>query len=35
MESFSDNIDTDIYGANQYNSYLKALQGSDIGKSDL
>ncbi|XP_065672945.1 haloacid dehalogenase-like hydrolase domain-containing 5 isoform X4 [Hydra vulgaris] len=25
-----DNIDTDIYGANLYNNYLKALQGSDI-----
>uniref|UniRef100_T2M6L9 Cat eye syndrome critical region protein 5 n=1 Tax=Hydra vulgaris TaxID=6087 RepID=T2M6L9_HYDVU len=25
-----DNIDTDIYGANLYNNYLKALQGSNI-----
>ncbi|XP_057309288.1 haloacid dehalogenase-like hydrolase domain-containing 5 [Hydractinia symbiolongicarpus] len=25
-----DNIDTDIYGANLYNNYLKAVQGSDI-----
>jgi len=25
-----DNIDTDIYGANLYNNYLKAVKGSDI-----
>ena len=29
---YRDNIDTDIYGANLYNNYLKAVKGSDISK---
>ena len=28
----SDNVDTDIYGANLYNNYLKAVRGSNISK---